>query len=113
MEVFIDSILYSIIGFSIVFSVLLLLVVMVYIFNWADEKLVTRQLVKVKDDGVNKKMQGIDDTTLVLLSAAVATYFNGRAYITKVRVLPNKPRVGSSWNVQGRIALQGSHVLKK
>ncbi len=115
MELFIDSFAYSVIGFSIVFGVLLCLVLGVKLMNWGDNKLVAGKLKRVENMEVkeNTKPQTVDNTTLVLLSSAVAAYFNGRARITKVRVLPDKALKHNAWTMQGRTALQGSHVIKK
>ena len=59
-----------------------------------------------------EKQQDIDDLTLVLISAAVATLINGRHRIKNVsRVMPSS---GSSpWSMQGRSVLLGSHSIKK
>ncbi len=53
----------------------------------------------------------IDHTTLVLLSAAVATVLAGRGRVRRIRrVVPgDAPR--SAWGMQGRLLVQGSHLI--
>lgn len=111
LEVLVSSITRSVIGFSIVFGVLLFLVIGVMIMNWLDNKVSSHALSKNKEE--ESKMQTVDDTTLVIISAAVATYFGGRARVNRIRVLPNKAKSGGTWAVHGRMALQGSHTAKK
>ena len=56
--------------------------------------------------------QNIDNTTLVLISAAVAAYTHNKAKVRRVRVLPTKAKQGGNWAMQVRSALQSSHSKK-
>ena len=61
----------------------------------------------------SQEEQNIDNTTLVLISAAVAAYTHNKARVRRVRVLPAKAKQGGNWAMQARSALQSSHVGKK
>ena len=64
------------------------------------------------DEQAGERIQTIDTTTLVIISAAVATLLDGRGRVRSVRRLP--AAVGSSpWSAQGRAVLQGSHMITK
>lgn len=101
----------SFVGVFIVFSTLFILVLLVSFIKWADGKWEERELME-KENALMKQ-QTIDDTTLVLISAAIATYFKGRAVIRRVRVLPKAPKRGGLWATQARAVLQSSHITKK
>lgn len=98
---------FSIIGFLIVFFTLLSLVFIVAFIKWLDGRWEQRE-GKHKEQALNMP-QNIDNTTLVLISAALGVYFQGRARIKRVRVLPRSAKQGGSWAFQARTILQGSH----
>ena len=60
----------------------------------------------------SQEAQNIDNTTLVLISAAVAAYTHNKARIRRIRVLPSKAKQGGNWAMQARSALQSSHSGK-
>ena len=64
----------------------------------------------ISHDSLND--QNIDNTTLVLISAAVAAYTHNKAKVRRVRVLPAKAKQGGNWAMQVRSALQSSHSKK-
>lgn len=101
----------SIAGVIVVFMVLAMIAMIVSVVRLLDpdwKKRETRQAAEALE-----KPQTIDDLTLVLISAAVATMIKGRYRIRSVkRVLP--PSGGSSaWSLHGRSVLLGSHVVSK
>ncbi len=110
-EAFLSSVTISFVGVFIVFATLFILVLFVSFIKWADGKWEERELLE-KENALMKQ-QTIDDTTLVLVSAAIATYFKGRAVIRRVRVLPKSPKQGGLWATQARSVLQSSHITKK
>lgn len=101
----------TIVGIFITFTALFILVIIVNFLKWLDHKWEEREHHEEKE--AYSKHQNVDDTTLVLISAAIATYFKGRAVIKRVRVLPNSARRGGTWATQARTVLQSSHVTKK
>lgn len=111
LEKFFAGLYMSAVGFAIVFSVLLLLACIVSIIKRLDDYWQDKE-EKEKEKAFSK-MQTIDNTTLVLISAAVATYFKGRMRVRRVRVLPDIARSGGSWASQTRTVLQGSHIPRK
>lgn len=106
-----DPVYFSLIGFLIVFITLFALVLMVSFIKWIDKRWEERETMQ-KEAALNKP-QNIDNTTLILISAAIGAYFQGRARIRRVRVLPHMAKQGGSWAFQARANLQGSHFLKK
>lgn len=102
---------FSVIGFLIVFCTLFSLVLIVAFIKWLDGRWELRE-AKHKEQAL-KMPQNIDNTTLVLISAALGVYFQGRARIKRVRVLPHNAKQGGSWAFQARTVLQGSHSTKK
>ena len=106
-----QSLMITLVGIIITFGVLYILLLLISGIKWADHKWEERE--KHEKEKALSNPQTVDDTTLVLISAAVATYFKGRAVIRRVRVLPKTPKRGGSWATQARIVLQSSHVTKK
>lgn len=53
-----------------------------------------------------KVAEGVDEETMLVLSAAVAAYLGKRATIKLVRPVHE---VLDGWRVQGRVAIHGSH----
>lgn len=107
----INPLYFSVIGFLIVFATLLILVLIVSFIKWLDKSWENREAAH-KERALNMP-QNIDNTTLILISAAIGAYFQGRAYIKRVRVLPHTAKQGGSWAFQARTMLQGSHNTKR
>ncbi|HPQ39342.1 MAG TPA: OadG family protein [bacterium] len=101
----------SLIGILVVFMVLALIAGIVFVVRFLDRDWKQREARQAVE--ALEKPQTIDDLTLVLISAAVATMIKGRHRIRSVkRVVP--PSGGSSpWSLQGRSVLPGSHVVGK
>ncbi|MBQ3034063.1 MAG: OadG family protein [Deferribacterales bacterium] len=106
-----QSLMITLVGIVITFGVLYLLVLFISAIKWADHKWEERE--EGEKEKALSDQQTMDNTTLVLISAAVATYFKGRAVIRRVRVLPKNPKRGGNWATQARTVLQSSHVTKK
>ena len=55
----------------------------------------------------------LDNTTLVIIAAACATAAGGRFRVRRIRRLLSPRQRRSPWSAQGRLTLQGSHVLER
>ncbi|MDE7169347.1 MAG: OadG family protein [Mucispirillum sp.] len=99
------------IGVGVVFAVLLIIIVFINIIKKLDYMWEHRE----HEEKLEKldKQQNIDDTTLILISAAVAAYTHNQGNIRRIRVLPSKAKQGGSWAMQARSALQSSHTGRK
>lgn len=107
----INPLYFSLIGFLIVFMTLFALVLLVAFIKWLDGRWEEREAMG-RERALHMQ-QDIDNVTLVLISAAIGAYFQGRAHIKRVRVLPHTAKQGGSWAFQARTILQGSHNMKK
>lgn len=56
-----------------------------------------------------KKADGIDEETMMVISAAVAAFLGKRATIKLVRPIHQQV---DGWRLQGRVAVQGSHRVR-
>lgn len=110
-ELFNTAAMITVVGIFITFSVLLLLACIIFFIKWLDHKWEEREHKEEKI--AFAKDPNVDDLTLVLISAAIATYYKGRAYVKRVRVLPSTAKRGGSWASQTRTVLQSSHITKK
>lgn len=108
-------------GIGVVFAVLVIMIIFINVikavepaiekvFNGIRGTIGTKGPSDVSEDSVND--QNIDNTTLVLISAAVAAYTHNKGKIRSVSILPTKAKQGGSWAMQARSALQASHTRK-
>ncbi len=100
-------------GVGVVFAVLVIMIIFINLF-----KALEPMFAKKDNKGEvvlpnSQEEQNIDNTTLVLISAAVAAYTHNKARVRRVRVLPSKAKQGGNWAMQARSALQSSHSGKK
>ncbi|MFZ5981919.1 MAG: OadG family protein [Candidatus Zixiibacteriota bacterium] len=102
---------FAVIGIVIVFGSLALITLVVSIIRRVDDGWQKRE--ETRDRVATQKTPTIDNITLVLISAAVATMFQGRAYIRKVRRLLPRDAASSPWSSQGRAVLHGSHISRR
>lgn len=98
------------VGLMIVFAVLFLIAIVIGLVRRLDEGWISRE--KEVASQLIEKQQNIDDTTLVLISTAVATMVGGRFFIHRVRVLPTNVH-RTPWSSQGRAVLLGSHTVNR
>jgi len=98
-------------GILIVFTVLAIISIAVALLRKLDDRW-QRSEKKTAEAAVDKDPT-IETTTLVLISAAVATVLAGRFRVRRIRRLlsPDQPR--TPWSAQGRLVLQGSHSLER
>lgn len=107
-------------GIGVVFAVLVIMIIFINLFKALEPMLdkVGKMFAKKDSKGEvdeqnSQEEQNIDNTTLVLISAAVAVYTHNKARVRRVRVLPAKAKQGGNWVMQARSALQASHIGKK
>ena len=110
-ELFGFGIKFSIIGILIVFLSLTFISLAVSLIKRLDKGWQEKE--KKREEAAVSKDQSIDTTTLILISAAVATILTGRYHIKSVRRLMPKDAPRSPWSMQGRAILHGSHVVTK
>ncbi len=101
----------TIAGILIVFSVLALIAIVVALLKKLDARWQDHE--HRLDVAAVHKTPTIDDTTLVLISAAVATTVRGRFRVRRIRRLLSPRRTRSAWSAQGRLTLQGSHAVRR
>ena len=104
-----DPLILSAAGILVVFGVLALISLAVKALSRWDE----RQTGKAAshEDAPVEPAPTIDNTTLVLITAAVTTMIEGRFRIRSVRRLMPAENPHSPWATQGRSVLLGSHVM--
>lgn len=100
-------------GVVIVFAVLAVVAGVVAALRRLDDRWHTAEAIR--DSERSDLTPTIDATTTVILTAAVATLFMGRRRIRSIRRI-NSARdrlAASSWSLQGRAVLMGSHVITR
>ncbi len=101
---------FSGVGITIVFAVLALIATVISVLRNFDDRWEQKER-QAEIDRLNEE-PSIDATTLVLISAAVATAVEGRHYIKSVRRVAPKGIRRGTWALQGRAVLHGSHTVK-
>ena len=102
---------FAVIWIAIVFGALATISIAVSLIRRGND--VWQKREAVQKETATEKEQNIDTTTVVLISAAVATMLQGRFHIKSIRrILPANAQRGP-WSVQGRAVLLGSHVVPK
>jgi len=102
---------FAVIGITIVFGVLAIISIAISLIRRGNDAWQKHE--DIQKETATEKEQNIDTTTLVLISAAVATMLQGRFHIKSVRrILPANAQRGP-WSVQGRAVLLGSHEVPK
>ena len=98
-------------GILIVFVVLALIATVVGLFKRLDDRWQAREARA--EAAATDRQQTIDDTTLVLIAAACATAVGGRFRVRRIRRLLSPRTRRTPWSAQGRLTLQGSHVVER
>lgn len=101
----------TIVGILIVFGVLALIASVVAILKRLDERWQAHEARALESAG--DKEPTIDNTTLVLISAAAATAVGGRFRVRRIRRLLSPQQKRTPWSAQGRLVLQGSHSVQR
>lgn len=103
--------LFVVVGVLIVFTALAIISAAIAVIRRLDAGWQTKE--KEADEAAFGKDQTIDNTTLVLIIAAVSTMIQGRFHIQRVRRLMPSDSPGGGWSAHGRAILHGSHVVQK
>ena len=101
----------TVVGVSIVFSVLSLIALVVTLFKKLDDHW-QKQEAEASERALEKEPT-IDTTTLLLISAAAATVVGGRFRVRKIRRLLSPKTKRTPWSNRGRLVLQGSHTIRR
>lgn len=101
----------TVVGVFIVFSVLALISLMVTLFKRLDDYWQRQEEAKADSETDSADEQNIDDTTLLLISAACATVVGGRFRVRRIHRLLSPKQRRTPWSSQGRLILQGSHTV--
>jgi len=98
-------------GLVIVFSVLALIAAAVGLLKKLDDRWQDHE--RRLDKEALEKKPTIDDTTLVLITAAAAAVVQGRFRVRRIHRLLSPRRQRTPWSSQGRMTLQGSHAVRR
>ena len=98
-------------GVAIVFTVLALIAGVVALFKRLDDRWQAAE-ARAAATAVDKEPT-LDDTTLVIIAAACATVVGGRFRVRRIRRLLSPRQKRTPWSAQGRLTLQGSHVVER
>lgn len=102
----------SVVGVFVVFVSLAFIAILIGFMRRLDDNWSAREDSQ-KAEQVNKEAT-IDELTIVLISAAVATILKGRTRIRSIHRVQLPGGLGSSnWSMQGRTVLHGSHKMEK
>ena len=98
-------------GIAIVFFVLALISGVVALFKRLDDRWQAAEARAAA--AAAERAPTLDNTTLVLIAAACATAAGGRFRVRRIRRLLSPRQKRSPWSAQGRLTLQGSHVIER
>lgn len=98
-------------GILIVFGVLALISLIVGALKKLDGRWQDHE--RRVDEAAVTRQPTIDDTTLILISAAAATVVQGRFRVRRIRRLLSPKRKRTPWSAHGRLTLQGSHAVRR
>lgn len=103
---------FSAVGIAIVFVVLVLISLTVALMRFLDEHYRAVSESKSKPEVEKPAEMIIDNTTLVLITAAVtATIKSAQFKINSVKRIRSWSAHNENWSLQGRAVLHGSHVV--
>ncbi|TNF34404.1 MAG: hypothetical protein EP329_07305 [Deltaproteobacteria bacterium] len=99
------------VGIPIVFGVLAVVAFVVFLVSRLEQAIEARRAAReaagVAPEPAKPQKPTIDDTTLVLITAAAATMIQGRFHIRRIRRIGGPGQ--TAWFQQGRATLHGSH----
>ena len=98
-------------GVAIVFMVLALIAGLVALFKRLDDRWQAAEARAA--EAATAKEPTLDNTTLVIIAAACATVVGGRFRVRRIRRLLSPRQKRTPWSAQGRLTLQGSHVVER
>jgi Na+-transporting methylmalonyl-CoA/oxaloacetate decarboxylase gamma subunit len=103
----------ALLGFGVVFLALAVVTGTVSLVRRVDERWQAAEQRRV--EAAPTRTPTIDDTTMVVLAAAVATVLGGRHRIRSIRRIlsPRDHHTSSTWTHQGRAVLLGSHSVPR
>ena len=102
------------IGMGIVYMVLALIALIVYFVRKIDDRAAGwEKREEIQAEQALQQEPTIDNLTLVLISAAVATTISGRHRIHSIHRVNPGGSSNSVWSMQGRSTLLGSHSVQK
>ena len=110
-EQFIFALRVTFIGWAITYGALALIGIVITLIRRFDDTWELRE--EHQSAAAFEKTPTIDDTTLVLITAACTTMIEGRFHIRSVRKLLPTDAKRSPWSAQGRAVLHGSHVVSR
>jgi len=101
----------TLVGILIVFGVLALIASVVAVLKRLDDRWQDHEARQ--SSAATDKEPTIDNTTLVLISAAAATAVGGRFRVRRIRRLLSPRQKRTPWSAHGRLVLQGSHTVRR
>jgi len=104
-----EALVLALVGFGIVFGVLSLTATMVWLVGRVDARWQQREAL-VEQQRVEREPT-IDDTTMVIIAAAVVATLGARVRVRSVRRLISPDARTDTWSSHGRATLLGSHVI--
>jgi len=97
-------------GMVIVFTSLILIAFAIALMSKIDETLIKRKAEKNLPEP--EPEQTLDNTTLVLITAAVTAVLEKKRFrLSSVRRIVSRDAKIAGWTMEGRSVLHGSHVL--
>ena len=112
MENIWQSLVITVIGMSVVFSVLIILAGVIFIMRYVDEYLNNRRIAKYskKLDRHEVEDEETNDEVVAILAAAAHIMTQKRVVIRKLRFLG---QADSSWSALGRQAAMSTHNVQR
>jgi len=101
----------AMVGWAITYGSLALIGIVIAVIRKIDDRWEQREERQAHE--ALQKTPTIDDTSLVLITAACATMIAGRFHIRSVRRLLPVDAKRSPWSAQGRAVLHGSHIVSR
>lgn len=109
IETAVDALSLALVGLVIVFGVLTLTALLVWLVGQVDARWQANEALVVQQR--LERDATIDDTTAVLIAAAVVATLGVRARVRSVRRLISPDARTNTWSSHGRATLLGSHVI--